>query len=146
MLVPLVHLQFFLKIDPKLERLRELKFIFAFRRFSCKRSVLLILLNFNFKTQTFAKNSDKMASLHKDSSKTMEDIRKDLICQICEVRPRPGGTILRNQRKKRKSEIISKFGISCNFKLISQNSKSDHVDYIRFRIVDLLFCEIISRP
>ena len=127
MLVPLVHLQFFLKIDPKLERLREFTFIFAFRRFSCKRSVLLILLNFNFKTQqTFAKNSDKMASLHEDSSKTIEEIRKDLICQICEVRPRPGGTILRNQRKKRKSEIISKFGMPCNLNLISQNSKSNN--------------------
>ena len=31
-----------------------------------------------------------MASLHEDSSKTMEEIRKDLICQICEGRPRPG--------------------------------------------------------
>ena len=31
-----------------------------------------------------------MASLHEDSSKTMEEIRKDLICQTCEGRPRPG--------------------------------------------------------
>ena len=31
-----------------------------------------------------------MASIHEDSSKTMEEIRNDLICQICESRPRPG--------------------------------------------------------
>ena len=31
-----------------------------------------------------------MASFHEDSSKTMEEIRNDLICQICEGRPRPG--------------------------------------------------------
>ena len=31
-----------------------------------------------------------MASFQEDSSKTIEEIRNDLICQICEGRPRPG--------------------------------------------------------
>ena len=31
-----------------------------------------------------------MASIHEDSSKTMEEIRNELICQICESRLRPG--------------------------------------------------------
>ena len=31
-----------------------------------------------------------MASIHEDSSKTMEEMRNDLMCQICEGRPRPG--------------------------------------------------------
>ena len=39
-----------------------------------------------------------------------------------------GGTILRKQRKKRKSENISKIGIFGNLDLISQNSEFDCVD------------------
>ena len=57
-----------------------------------------------------------------------------------------GGTILRKQRKKRKSENISKIGIFGNLDLISQNSEFDCVDSFWFRKVDLLFCEIISKP
>ena len=71
-----------------------------------------------------------MASFHEDSSKTMEEIRNDLICQICEGRPRPGK---------------SQWYRCGNLHFICQNCKATKNKCACEKRISKVFCQIIEK-
>ena len=58
-------------------------------RFSSERS-FAEFANCEIQNVNILENSDKMASFLEDSSKTMMEIRDDLICEVCKGGTRPG--------------------------------------------------------